>query len=71
MAYQSERREATCAACEKITPYFKMIVSTRSEHQRQEPMTLAEAEGKEPATGLRGNRICCACELECRKKEWP
>eukprot|EP00975_Prorocentrum_lima_P009878 2102582-Prorocentrum_lima.AAC.1 len=47
-----------------------MLESGRPEFQWDEPMTLAEAEGKVPATGKRGKRICRVCELECRKKEW-
>eukprot|EP00975_Prorocentrum_lima_P066086 12907161-Prorocentrum_lima.AAC.1 len=45
--------------------------SWRPEHQVVDPMTLAEAMGKEPATRRRGSMICPPCELECRKNEWP
>eukprot|EP00975_Prorocentrum_lima_P035585 7480445-Prorocentrum_lima.AAC.1 len=34
-------------------------------------MTIAEEEGKEPASRRRGRRICPMCELEYRKNEWP
>eukprot|EP00975_Prorocentrum_lima_P025020 5252327-Prorocentrum_lima.AAC.1 len=45
--------------------------SWRPEHQYADPMNLAQAVGKEPATRGRGKRICPFCELECRKNEWP
>eukprot|EP00975_Prorocentrum_lima_P069516 12926808-Prorocentrum_lima.AAC.1 len=50
MPYQSERREVHCAACGEMAPYFRLMESWRPEHQYAEPMTLAQAEGKEPAT---------------------
>eukprot|EP00975_Prorocentrum_lima_P022458 4722773-Prorocentrum_lima.AAC.1 len=34
-------------------------------------MTLAEAEGKEPASIRRGKRICPPRESECRNNGWP
>eukprot|EP00975_Prorocentrum_lima_P041553 8728585-Prorocentrum_lima.AAC.1 len=34
-------------------------------------MTIADEEGKEPASRRRGRRICPICVLECRKNEWP
>eukprot|EP00975_Prorocentrum_lima_P053982 11323416-Prorocentrum_lima.AAC.1 len=54
-----------------MAPYFKLMESWRPEHQVADPMTLAEAEGEEPASRRRGRRICPRCELECRKHEWP
>eukprot|EP00975_Prorocentrum_lima_P020076 4224780-Prorocentrum_lima.AAC.1 len=34
-------------------------------------MTIAEEEGKEPASRRRGTWICPVCKLECRMNEWP
>eukprot|EP00975_Prorocentrum_lima_P010201 2174405-Prorocentrum_lima.AAC.1 len=34
-------------------------------------MTVAEAEGTEPASRRMGKRSCPPCELDCRKNEWP
>eukprot|EP00975_Prorocentrum_lima_P007721 1655174-Prorocentrum_lima.AAC.1 len=47
-----------------------MTESFRPAHQRDEPMTLEEVEGRAPASGRRGRRICKECELRCRQQEW-
>eukprot|EP00975_Prorocentrum_lima_P003534 773347-Prorocentrum_lima.AAC.1 len=44
--------------------------SWRPERQLDDPMTLADAEGKEPASRRRGRRICSMCEFKCRTNEW-
>eukprot|EP00975_Prorocentrum_lima_P004311 936002-Prorocentrum_lima.AAC.1 len=31
MAYQPQRREVPCAACNKVAPYFKLVESWESE----------------------------------------
>eukprot|EP00975_Prorocentrum_lima_P013320 2828299-Prorocentrum_lima.AAC.1 len=70
MAYQSSSRLIKCGVCERQDTYFHMVESFRPSHQREEPMSLEEAEGREPASGRRGRRICTHCEVECRRVEW-
>eukprot|EP00975_Prorocentrum_lima_P002752 608163-Prorocentrum_lima.AAC.1 len=55
--FQSGRKEVRCYACGIPRPYFKFIESWRPEHSRDDPMTLAQEEGKEAATRRRG-RSC-------------
>eukprot|EP00975_Prorocentrum_lima_P039727 8346628-Prorocentrum_lima.AAC.1 len=68
---QSQRKEVQCAVCGRLSSYFKLIESWRPDHAIDDPMTIAQEEGNEPASRRRGRRICPLCELECRKNEWP
>eukprot|EP00975_Prorocentrum_lima_P064114 12895556-Prorocentrum_lima.AAC.1 len=56
--FQSQRKEVAGAACGRLASYFKLRESWRPEHSIDDPMTIAQEEGKAPAASRRGRRIC-------------
>eukprot|EP00975_Prorocentrum_lima_P006119 1320943-Prorocentrum_lima.AAC.1 len=56
--FQRQRKEIACAVCGRQASYFTLMESWRPEHSIDDTMTIAEGEGKEPASRRRGRRIC-------------